>query len=312
MKLQIKHFFIFLLIVGIFITFLVSRKLNSTAVISSEIDPSKLQVTTSFYPLYYFASQIGGERANVVNITPPGAEPHDYEPTTTDLARIEGSKLLVLNGAGLETWGSKVSNNLKNKQIEIVESATGLATLQMLEDGKTVQDPHVWLDPVLAKEEVSRILEGFVKVDPVNKIYYQNNAKTLNLKLDRLYKEYKDGLSKCMLKDIVTSHAAFGYLAQRFGLKQIAISGLSPDSEPSPRNIANIVDEARTNDIKYIFFEELVSPKLAETIAREVGAKTLVFDPLEGLTPVKKALNKDFIQVEEDNLSNLKIALECN
>ncbi len=272
---------------------------------------SKIKVNTSFYPLYFFASEIGGERAEVNNITPAGAEPHDYDPTARDIAEIEKSNLLILNG-GVEAWGNKMQENLNNTPVTVVIAGKGLLTKELLEEGEKIQDPHIWLDPQLAKKEVSKITEGFITVDPSNKSFYQNNQENLDDKLDALDQKFKKGLSTCHEKDIITSHAAFGYLAARYGLNQVSISGLSPDEEPSSKQLIEVANFAKEHNIRYIFFESLVSPKLSETIAHEVGAKTLVLDPLEGISDDESKQGKNYLTVMEENLSNLQEALQCS
>ena len=271
----------------------------------------KLQVTTSFYPLYFFASEIAGDKAVVYNITPAGAEPHDYEPTPQDVARMEDSKLLILNGGKFEAWGDKMKDNLKNKPTIIVAVGEALINQDVVEDGEVVRDPHVWLSPVLVKKEVAAIVQGFVQADPENASYYETNAEKLGKKLDGLHAEFRQGLSSCQKKDIITSHAAFGYLAREYNLNQVAISGLSPDEDPSPQKLREAADFARKNQVKYIFFESLVSPKLSETIAYEVGAQTLVLNPIEGLSDDEINQGKDYFTEMRNNLTNLKIALEC-
>ncbi len=271
---------------------------------------SKVKVTTSFYPLYYFTSQIGGDKIDIVNITPAGAEPHDYDPSTKDIAKIEKSDLLVLNG-GVEGWGDKIQNNLKGSKTEIVVAGKNLLTQSLVEEGKTQTDPHVWLDPVRAKEEIHEITQALITVDPKDSLYFKANEEKLHKQLDDLDKSFKSGLLNCSHKDIVTSHAAFGYLASRYGLTQVPIAGLSPDQEPSSKQLAEVSDFAKRNNIKYIFFESLVSPKLSETIAREVGAKTLVLDPIEGVSDDDLKSGKNYYNIMQDNLKNLQIALEC-
>src|SRR5579859_4398918 len=146
----------------------------------------KLQVVASFYPMYFFASQIAGNKANVVSLTPAAAEPHDYEPTTQDIATIENANLLVLNGGALEAWGDKIRDDLQGKQTKIVIAGDSLVTKHLIEKGKTIRDPHVWLDPILAKQEVVTIEKGFEAIDPVDKMYFQNNAKNLQARLDQI------------------------------------------------------------------------------------------------------------------------------
>jgi zinc transport system substrate-binding protein len=160
-------------------------------------------------------------------------------------------------------------------------------------------------------EEVKKIANGFMTVDPQNSSYYQKNANTLDAKLTQIDKEFMQNLSDCKLRDFVTSHAAFGYLAKQYGLNQITISGISPDAEPSTRQLANVAKVAKEKQVKYIFFESLISPKLSETIANEIGADTLVLDPLEGLSDDDIKEGKNYFTVMRENLKNLKLALQC-
>jgi zinc transport system substrate-binding protein len=273
---------------------------------------NKLQMIASFYPLYFFAQQIGGDKANVMNITPAAAEPHDYELTTQDIVKIDQSKMLILNGGKLEPWGDKIRDELQGSNVLIVTAGDGLADKQLNESGQAIQDPHVWLDPILAKKEVVNIELGFEKIDPGDKAYYQANANKLEAELDQLNSEYANGLKNCQKKDFVTSHAAFGYLAAQYGINQVAISGVSPDEEPSSQKLAEIADLVKKEDIKIIFFESLVSPKLSQTIAQETGAAARVLDPIEGLTQADLNKGRNYLTVMKDNLSALETALQCN
>ncbi|HSW97971.1 MAG TPA: zinc ABC transporter substrate-binding protein, partial [Candidatus Saccharimonadales bacterium] len=273
---------------------------------------ASLHIVTSFYPMYFFASQIAGDKADVYNVTPASAEPHDYEPTTQDIAQIENSNLLVLNGGKLEAWGDKVKDTLKGSEVNIVTAGEGLADRTIEEEGKTIQDPHIWLDPILAKKEVAKITSALIAVDPKDAAYFQKNEKTLNTKLDMLNQSYKTGLASCQKKDIVTSHAAFGYLGPQYGFNQVAISGVSPDEEPSAQKLAELADFVKKNDIKIIFFESLVSPKLSQTIANETGSQTLVLDPIEGIPDEQLKHGADYFTIMKQNLINLQTALECS
>ncbi|HSW97833.1 MAG TPA: zinc ABC transporter substrate-binding protein [Candidatus Saccharimonadales bacterium] len=271
-----------------------------------------LHIVTSFYPMYFFASQIAGDKADVYNVTPASAEPHDYEPTTQDIARIENSNLLVLNGGKLEAWGDKVKDTLQGSDVNVVTAGEGLADRTIEEEGKTIQDPHVWLDPILAKKEVAKITVALIAVDPKDTAYFQKNEKVLNTKLDMLNQSYKIGLTSCQKKDIVTSHAAFGYLGAQYGLNQVAISGVSPDEEPSAQKLAELADFVKKNDIKVIFFESLVSPKLSQTIANETGSQTLVLDPIEGIPEEQLKQGENYFTIMKQNLINLQTALKCS
>lgn len=270
----------------------------------------KITVTTSFYPLYYFAKEVAGEWATVINLTPAGSEPHDYEPSPQDIIAIEKSRLLILNGGGLEIWADKIKDNLKDKEVIILLAGEDLISLR-LEEGTANKDPHVWLSPQLAKKQVEKITQTLVTIDSKRKSSYQGGSKKLIAILEGLDKKYRENLKNCRQKNFITSHAAFGHLAQTYGLHQMSISGLSPDEEPSLSKLAEVAKFARENNIKYIFFESLVSPKLSQTIANEVGAKTLVLNSIEGLTTEEVQAGKNYSTLMEDNLFNLRIALEC-
>lgn len=257
----------------------------------------KVDITASFYPMGYFAEQISGNKLTVHTITPATVEPHDFEPTSNDLRQIEDSKLLIVNGQ-VEGWSNKLSQNAK-----VLVAGDGLFNQN--------KDPHVWLDPILAKKEINKIATAIEDVDSSNKAYYQANEQDLITRLNTLDRDYRTGLADCQEKNIVTSHAAFGYLATRYGLHQEEITGLSPDAEPSSRQLAKITQFVKTNNVSYIFFESLVSPKLAHTIAEETGAKTLELNPLEGLTVDRKEQGADYFSVMYQNLTHLQIALRC-
>ncbi len=278
---------------------------------SPKASAQKINVAASFYPLYFFAQQIGGDKANVVNITPAGGEPHDYEPTAQDIVQIENDKLLILNGGNLEAWGDKMTQSTDPKRTLVVTAGENLTTQNVVEDGQSMIDPHVWLSPQLAERMVDKIEAGFAQVDPTNAKTYAANAAELKSNLANLDTEYAQGLAHCETKDIITSHAAFGYLATAYRLKQVPIAGLSPDAEPSPQQLADITDFAKKNNVKIIFFESLVSPKLSQTIADEIGVKTMVLNPIEGLTNDEITQGKSYLTEMRQNLTNLKIALQC-
>jgi zinc transport system substrate-binding protein len=281
---------------------------------ASPAHSNKLQVTATFYPMAEFARQVGGKNAAVTTLVKPGIEPHDYEPTPQDVAAIYKSKLFVYNGAGLERWVDKIQNDLAHTGTFVVDATYNVKLLgkdPSDTENTSATDPHVWMDPALAVQEVQNVLKGFIATDPKNVETYQANAKAYIAQLNALNQEFKTGLNRCQSHDIVTSHQAFSYLANEYGLHAVGIAGLSPDNEPSPQKLAEIADFARANNVHYIFFETLVSPKLSQTIASEVGAQTIAFNPLEGLTPQEAKAGKNYISVQKDNLQALRTALNC-
>lgn len=298
--------------------------------VQGEITGEKLSVMASFYPVYDFAQKVGGDKVNVTNMVPAGTEPHDWEPATSDITRLEKADVFVYSGAGMEHWTDTVLKSLQNKDLISVEASQGISLHKGHEEEHAEEheeehaehkdgeedhkhgafDPHVWLSPMNAKKEMENIKDAFVKVDPENKDYYETNYQTYAEKFDQLDQTYKDTLTPLPNKVVVVSHEAFGYLCSSYGLTQMGIEGLSPDSEPDPARMAQVIDFVNQNHIKTIFFEELVSPKVAETIANETGANTQVLNPLEGLTDEELKNGADYFSVMEKNLAVLKKALE--
>ena len=272
---------------------------------------NKIAVAASFYPMYEFARQVGGDRISVRNLTPAGAEPHDYELTPKDILSVNTSKVLIYNGAGLEPWAQKLLPQLP-PSVLVVNAAQGIRiAIATSGEDQGKPDPHIWMDPVLAQKQVDTILAGFIKVDPEGKAVYEANAAKFKQELTALHERFQRALSTCRKEIFITNHAAFGYFAARYGLTQTGIAGLAPDAEPSAAQIRELIRLARQNDIRVIYYESLVSPRVAATIAREVGARTLVFDPLEGLTDEELAHGKNYLSVMGENLRNLVQGLDC-
>lgn len=284
---------------------------NSGQQQSSTTAKAKVKVIATVYPVYEFAKQIGGDKVEVEMLVPPGAEPHDWEPKAKDLAKIKSAKLFLYHGAGLEPWSNKLLSREVLGDVPALEAAQGIRLIEDEGRGEDQHgsDPHIWLDPVLAQQEVNNIAAALAQVDPGNKEYYQVNAQKYNAELANLDNEYREVLANISRRDIVTSHNAFGYLAQRYNLYQKAIMGLSPDAEPTPEKMAQVVKFCREHFVKYIFFETLVSPKLAQTIAQETGAQILVLNPIEGLAAEDMKAGKNYVSLMRENLTNLKKSL---
>ncbi len=286
---------------------------------------AKLKVVASVYPVYEFARQVGGDKIELVLLVPPGAEPHDWEPTAKDVLAIKAARLFLYHGAGLENL-DKILTPETLGATKALAISKDIPVLRPEKDDhgdhnhghghhgdarKTHEhvDAHTWLDPVIAQQQVAAIAAAIAAADPANADYYRQNAANYNRELAKLDQEYKTVLSGLPRRDIVTSHAAFGYLAARYGLKQIPIMGLTPDSEPTPEKMAAIVKFCREHNVKYIFFETIVGPRLAETIARETGAGLLVLNPVENLTLDEMKQGKDYLAIMRENLANLQKAL---
>lgn len=270
-------------------------------------DKEKISVVTTIYPMQDFVSQIGGDKVEIINLVPAGMEPHDFELSTKDMELLEEADLLVYNGAGMEHFIDKTIKTMTNDSIVIVEAAKNVEQIQS-EEGE--QDPHTWLSIENAKKECESICEALCMADKENEGYYKDNLSVYMKKLDDLYAEYQKELEGCTHDTIVVAHEAFGYLCHEFSLKQEGIEGLMADSEPDSGRMKEIIELCKEKDIKVIFFEELVSPKVAQTIADETGATTMVLNPIEGLTKEQEEQNLDYIGLMRENLKALKEALQ--
>lgn len=345
----------------------------------------KVNVVTTFYPLYEFASRIGGEKANVINLVPAGVEPHDWSPKSRDLKHMTQSQLFVYNGAGFEGWvGDFLGSLSANSGLTVVEASAGVelirsddhddhdhdhahddhdhdghaheedghddhahddhdhgkeekdshakddqdshshshASESKASDSKTSDshghdghnhgdtDPHVWGSPKSALKMAENIRDGLVRVDPANRAVYDANYDKLHKELSDLDAKFKSELSKVKTKEIVVSHQAFGYLSRDYGLTQMPIMGLSPGSEPTAQDLKAINQFVREHGVKYIFFEELVSDRLAKTLAKDAGIETLVLNPVEGLTREQEKAGDNYVTIMERNLQNLLKALQ--
>lgn len=262
----------------------------------------QLKVLASFYPLYEFTKIIGGEKIDVSIIIPPGIEPHDWEPTIQDLQKMQNSDMIVINGAGLEPWITKLVS--VNPDILIVDTSNGISLLEknkQVFNNQIQNDPHVWLDPVLAKKQIQSIANGLIKIDPQNTDYYQENANAYNTKLNLLDNKIRNELSICIKKDFLAFHDAFSYFAKEYGLNQNTIVGVNPNGEPTAVILQQIIQKSKNLNLHIIFTEEAVNPRVSEVIANEIGAHVLILSPIEIYEK-----NSDYIQRMEQNLSNLK------
>ena len=268
------------------------------------------QVVAAFYPLFEAAQRIGGDRVQVRNLTPAGSEPHDIELNSRQVDQIEDAAAVVFLGRGFQPALEKAAERAKGTKVDVL-SALGDLRPAGAGDDKLDVDPHVWLDPRLLKTIVGEVAGALSKVDPANQAAYEANAGTYSRELDDLDAAFSTGLATCDRRVIVTAHAAFGYLAGRYGLTQEAIAGLEPESEPSPQRLADLARKVRADGTTTIFYETLVSPKVAESLAREAGVKTAVLDPLEGLTEADAKAGRTYLSGMRDNLAALRQALGC-
>lgn len=295
-----------------------------------EVVSDKIKVVTSNYPMYDFTKRIAGDTLEVVNLVPPGTEPHDWEPSVQDIAQLEEAKAFIYNGAGMETWVEKVLESLNNKELLVVEASQRVDLLKAEEHEEEHHheheyehehegheehhhhhgewDPHVWLSLRAAQVEMENIKNLLVEVNPEQKEVYEENYQKAIKEFQSLDEEYKTALSSFKGKEIVVAHEAFAYLCRDYDLHQLGIEGVFADSEPSPAKMKEIIDFVKEHQVKVIFFETLASPKVAEAIAKETGASTDMLNPLEGLTEEEIAAGKDYLSVMRENLESLKKA----
>lgn len=259
----------------------------------------KRSVVAAFYPLAWAAERVGGATVNVQNLTPPGAEPHDVELTPRAVERIQKADVVLYLSHGFQPAVEHAVGDARGEAVDVL-AGERLRTGAGDEGGEP--DPHVWLDPARFAHVVERV--GVALQRP-------RRAAQVAAEVRALDDRYRAGLAHCERRELVTSHAAFGYLAASYGLKQVAITGVDPESEPSARSLRDLVDVVRRDHVRTVFFEKLVSPRLARTVAREAGAKTAVLDPLEGLTQDELDHGDDYVSVMTRNLRVLRQALGC-
>ncbi len=258
---------------------------------------SRVPVVASFYPIAWAAQQVGGQRVEVTNLTPAGAEPHDLELTPDQIDEVLDAKAVFELGRGFQPAVEDAAEQRDGTTVQLLPS-----------DAK---DPHVWLDPVRMATIVRTVQRELTKADPKGRALYARNAARVLTELDALDTRFQDALAHCERHVIVTAHEAFGHLAQRYGLRQEGVAGLSPDAEPDAQRIGQLTDLVKRDGITTVFTEELVSPRIAKTLAREAGVRTETLNPLEGLTDRELRRGDDYVSVMDANLVKLQGALGC-
>ena len=284
---------------------------NSTA-----SEDGKLNIVTTFYPVYEFTKQVAGDEANVDLLVKAGTEVHDYEPSARDIARIQEADVFVYENENMETWVHDIEESIDTSKVSVIRATEGMLLLPGSEEGENHDhseeghshpyDPHVWLSPARAITLVETIRDSLVAKYPEKKDTFETNAAAYIEKLDALDTKYSETLSAAKQKYFVTQHTAFAYLALDYGLKQVSITGVAADEDPTPSRLAELTDYIKKYGIKYIYFEENASKSVAETLANETGVQLDVLNPLESLTDEDMKNGKDYISVMEDNLTALE------
>lgn len=302
-----------ILVAVIFAIVFLSAFFLTARIPQKETHNERIHIVTSFYPISNIVKAVGGNLVDVQNLIPSGVEPHDFEPSSRDLVEIGNADAFLYNGAGLESWIKKWNDGISVKPEHVINMEESLKTRgAKLYSKDGITDPHFWLDPQIMKNEVSIVRDMLTDIDPSHKDLFTENAKRYTSSLDLLDEHFIVGLSSCVLRDVVVLHEAFNYLAGRYGFNVTSIEGISPDEDPSPKELARIVNLAREKGVKHIFFETVASPKFSELIAREIGGATLVLNPIESLTPDEVQSGEDYFSIMEMNLNNLQTAMQCN
>jgi zinc transport system substrate-binding protein len=281
----------------------------------------QLSVVANFYPVAEAASRVGGDRVDVTNLTPAGVEPHDLELAPDDVDHLEDADLVLYLGEGFQPAVAEIASR-QDDAVDLmagIDLRAGASDALAAEEGggdggggeQGALDPHFWLDPTLLSAAVDEIETALSDADPADADTFAANARAYKEELSGLDHDMETGLANCQRDQIVTSHAAFFYLAERYGLTQLPIAGLSPEAEPDADRLAQLADQIEAEGITTVFYETLVSPDVAETLAREAGVDTAVLNPIEGLTDDEVSAGADYTSVMRENLAALREALGC-
>lgn len=284
MKKKIMIFYLILLILG-------CNNNTSNNNVSNESGSNKLQVYTSIYPIYDFAKKIGGEKADVYNMTSAGSEPHDFEITSKDMANLTKADLFIYNGGGMEHWVDTVKNSIKD--LNYVEASLGIINEEL--------DPHFWLSPIKAKKQMENIKDAFIKADSSNADYYNSNYNVYANRLDNLDNMFRSNLSNVKNTNLVVTHPAFGHFCKEYSLNQVAIARDDAD----PKAMSYIINFLKDNNIKTIFYEDFSSSKLVDSIARETGVEIYTLNPIESLSETDINAGEDYFSIMEKNFTAL-------
>jgi zinc transport system substrate-binding protein len=294
----------------------------------------KLQVVATIFPVYDFARQIGGDLVETTLLLPPGVEAHSFSPTPKDIARISKADILVYTGKYMEPWVEDLLKGIENKDLCVIDASKGIELMgeehhdhEGAEHEKEGEhhtdeaehhhhggvDPHIWLDPLLVQKMVQTIAAGFAAQDVGNATIYQKNAQAYSRQLGDLDAQIRQMLTSCKHKEIIYGgHFAFGYFARRYGLEHTSpYDGFAPNAEPSPKNIAELIDKIKTTGVKVIYYEELLEPKVAKAISQETGATMLLLHGAHNVSKAEREQGVTYLAIMQANLANLKIGLEC-
>ena len=282
---------------------------------------SKIIVVTTLFPLYDFAKHVGGDLAEVTLLLPPGMEPHSFEPRPSDIMKLNRADLFIYTSSAMEPWADSILKGLQNKDLVVIQSSRGIRAEKLSEENEHRHDqgqhpesvdPHIWLDFSNSIKMVENIRDGFVTKDPGRKETYEKSAAAYIAELKKLDDRYRENLRGCRKNIIINGgHFAFSYMAHRYGFRYVSAYGVSPNAEPTAADLARILKLIRDNDLRYLFHEELISPRVAEALSREAGVSLLKLQPADNLTRDDFDRGETFLSLMEKNLENLKKGLQC-
>jgi zinc transport system substrate-binding protein len=296
------------LIIGIVI---ISMLLVAGCTTNTKQENNKLKVMASFYPMYDFAKNVGGDRVEVKSLIPMGVEPHEFEPTPQDIKDLSNAQVLILNGVIESSWAPKLLDGIDNKNLIVVDTSKGISLVGSQDADMPGNDPHIWLDPILAKKQVIAIRDSFIQADPAGKDYYETNANAFMQRLDTLDTQFRATFATCQKKDILIAHATLAYFCKEYGCNQVPVEGVNAEGDPSPAVLAEIVNQAKEKNITTVFVENLMNPKSAKTLAEEIRGKVAVFNSVHGLTDDEKQRGENYISQMNENIEIIKTGLDC-
>lgn len=286
-----------------------------------DLSTKKIQVVTSIFPLYDFSRQIGGELAEVKLLLPPGMEAHSFEPTPRDMVEIDKANLFVYMGREMEPWAESVVKGITNNRLVLINFSDEIAgeTIHHEEEEEEENDhahpegldPHIWMNPRVAQDMVRKILEGFLKVDPANRDYYTETAELYIKQLDSLDRRIERDLQKVATRTILYGgHFAFGHFAHRYNLEHLSpYAGFSPNAEPTAQRLHQLINRMKELNLKVVYHEELIEPRVARIIAQETGANLMLLHGLHNVTKEELSRGVTYISLMEENLEKLKLGL---
>ena len=290
---------------------LIASSLTLGCVSQSPSASNKMTVVASFYPMYDFTKNVGGDRINVVSLIPAGVDPHDYEPTPSDIETLTAARVFILNGVIEDPWVPKLLAGIDNPSLTVIETSKNITLVNSMDADEPGKDPHIWLDPVNAEIQVATIKDALIQADPAGKEYYESNAASYIQKLASLDTEFRTVMATCKNKNMIITHATLAYFCKEYGCNQIPVEGVNAEGEPTPGVVAAIIQQAKEKNITVVFVEKMYSPQIAQSIANDIGGKVAVFNSLHGLTTEEQASGENYLSQMEENVKTINETLDC-